>query len=145
MFIRLINIVMMMMRSLSLDPQYVPVTRPSVRPRHSTLSTSPSLDPQYVPVTRPSVRPRHSTLSTSPSLDPQYVPVTRPSVRPRHPPLSWGVFSVSSDEELSTQNILFCVRCGIRIGPIRRLDGHFVRHLHMLRQFRANVIWIVTF
>ena len=24
-------------------------------------------------------------------------------------------------------------------------DGHFVRHLHMLRQFRANVIWIVTF
>ena len=56
-----------------------------------------------------------------------------------------GVFRVSSDEWFYTQSILFCVRWGIRIGPIRRQGDHFVRHLHILRQFRANVIWIVTF
>ena len=56
-----------------------------------------------------------------------------------------GVFGVSSDEGHYTQNILFCVRWGTRSWPIRRHGGHFVRHLHMLRQFRTNVIWIVTF
>ena len=40
---------------------------------------------------------------------------------------------------------MFFVRWGIRSWPIRRQGGHFVCHLHMLRQFRANVIWIVTF